>query len=264
MLPAPPVNPVLLHAGPLWIRWYGVILALALVASLALTSWLWRRAGRSVDQLFDLAFWVVLAGFIGARLYHVVNEWPTYLAHPSEIVAIWHGGLAIHGALLFGVLALWWFVRRYGLPFASTLDLAAPGVALGQAIGRFGNYINQELFGRPTQLPWGLPVDVAHRPVGYEAFTTFHPTFLYESLGDVMLALGLTLWLVRGKPKPGTVILTYLALSSLVRAGTELLRIDRVPVIAGARLPLLVSLVLAGGAILWLIILLRRRNHSPL
>jgi phosphatidylglycerol:prolipoprotein diacylglycerol transferase len=237
-----------------------VILALALAAALVLTRWLWRRAQRTEEHLFDLTFWVVLAGFIGARLYHVVNEWPTYAAHPFEIFAVWHGGLAIHGALLFGALTVWWFVRRRKLPFASTLDLLAPGVALGQAIGRFGNYVNQELFGRPTQLPWGLPVDELHRPPGYESFNTFHPTFLYESLGDVTLALGLTFWLVKGKPKPGTVILTYLAFSSFLRAATELLRIDRVPVIADVRLPLIVSLLLAVSATAWLIILQRRTS----
>lgn len=249
-----------LHLGLLEIRWYGVILALALVAALMLSRWLWRRAQHREEDLFDLTFWVVLAGFVGARLYHVVNEWPTYAARPSEILAVWHGGLAIHGALLFGALTAWWFARRRKLAFASTLDLLAPGVALGQAIGRFGNYVNQELFGRPTQLPWGLPVDALHRPAGYESFNTFHPTFLYESLGDVALALGLTFWLVKGKPKAGTVILTYVALSSLLRAATELLRIDRVPVIADVRLPLIVSLALAVSATVWLIILQRRTS----
>ena len=145
MLPAPPSSPVLFHLGALSIRWYGVTLALALVAGLALSYWLWRKAKRVDDQLFDLAFWVVLAGFVGGRLYHVLNEWPSYRAHPGEIIAVWHGGLAIHGALLLGALALWLYTRRARLPFMRTLDLLAPGVALGQAIGRFGNYINQEL-----------------------------------------------------------------------------------------------------------------------
>lgn len=263
MLPAPPSSPVLFHLGALSIRWYGVTLALALVAGLALSYWLWRRAKRIDDQLFDLAFWVVLAGFVGGRLYHVLNEWPSYRAHPGEIIAVWHGGLAIHGALLLGALALWLYTRRARLPFLSTLDLLAPGVALGQAIGRFGNYVNQELFGKPTTLPWGLPVDLAHRPAGFETFATFHPTFLYESVGDIALAIGLTIWLVRGRPRPGTVFLVYLALTSVVRAATELLRIDRVPLVGDIRLPLLVSIFIALTATI-LLITLRRRKPSEI
>ncbi len=244
-------SPVVLTIGPFFLRWYGLLLAVGVLAAYGVSQRLARRYGYHPDAIAQAIVLGALAGFVGARLYHVVNEWSYYTAHPAEILAVWHGGLAIHGGILFGALTLLWFARRTRLRFWHLTDMFAPGVLLAQAIGRWGNYFNQELFGRPTSLPWGIPIDPANRPVGATGAEYFHPTFLYESLWDgigfVLLLLMHRHRLRRGAASPfreGTITMAYLVLYALGRVGTELLRIDDVPLLFGIRLPLLVSLVL--------------------
>jgi phosphatidylglycerol:prolipoprotein diacylglycerol transferase len=250
----------LLAVGGIQLRWYGALMAAAVAVGWMLAQV--RMRGRiASQQLADLFVWLVVAGFIGARLYHVLNEPAYYAAHPLEIFAVWNGGLAIHGALAFGAAAAWVWSRRRRIPFGWLLDRLAPAVALGQAIGRWGNYFNQELFGRPTDLPWGIPIDPANRPAAFVDSTYFHPTFLYESLGDLVIVAGL-LFLDRRWPRrpAGSLTLVYFAATAAVRLSTEFLRIDRVPVILGARLPLLTS-----GAILVaaLAVLIVRHARPP-
>lgn len=263
-------QPIVANLGPLTIHWYGLFLALAALAGYLV----FRRSGRAyrinLPDLENLFFWTVLFGFIGARLYHVLNEWDFYAAHPQDIVRIWNGGLAIHGALIAGGVVFMLYSRKRKLSFWLLADIVAPALVLGQAIGRWGNYFNQELFGRPTNLPWGIPIETINRPLDYIGSTYFHPTFLYESLGSLLLFL-LLLFLHRKrlqnqknadfKKTAGIIFLTYLIADSLIRFGTELLRVDRVPQVFDVRLPLLVSIAIAlGAAIVWLMMLRKERR----
>lgn len=258
-------HPLLGHIGALQLHWYGLLLALGALAGL----WAMVRLGKWYQipsaHLYDLFFYVLIGGLIGARLYHVLNEPAYYSQHPSEILKIWNGGLAIHGGMIVGVLIIWLFGRAKKISPWLLADITAVGLVLGQAIGRWGNYFNQELFGRPTLQPWGIPIDPLNRPAGYTDMVYFHPTFLYESLGCLAIAAVLW-WLHRRRQQKkdglgtGSIILVYLILYSLLRLAMELLRIDRVPVILGLRLPLLTSAVLIVVALLiWFI---RRATFS--
>lgn len=246
-------QPILDSLGPLTVHWYGLTLSLAALAGFFVLRQLGRRYGLRLSDLETLFFWIVIAGIIGARLYHVLNEWGYYTAHPADIVKIWNGGLAIHGGVLAGLVVVYFFARKKKISGWLLADLLAPALALGQAIGRWGNYFNQELFGRPTDLPWGIPIDAFNRPPEYILSKYFHPTFLYESLGS--LAVFVILIILHRKRlnqknnhtafPAGLIVLIYFIMEPLVRIGTEWLRIDRVPIIAGVRLPLLVSIIIA-------------------
>lgn len=262
---------LLLTLGSFRLHWYGLMLALAALVGYFVISRLARRYQLKDETVLDLFLALLIVGFVGARLYHATNEWAFYAARPAEIVKVWNGGLAIHGALLAGLAALWFFARRRKLSFWWLIDLLAPGVILGQAIGRWGNYFNQELFGRPTTLPWGIPIDLMNRPADYRQFTYFHPTFLYESLGA--LAIFLVLWWLHRRRilkqrlgpwrTPGAIALTYFILYSVLRLSTESLRIDRTPIIAGWRLPMITSVVLIALAIItWWWLIRRERVKS--
>lgn len=255
-------SPVLFKLGSLPLYWYGLFYAVAIVFGYLLTHWLLKKQSQSINQEFqassfklqanlpDLTFALIVIGLIGARIYHVLNEPAYYFANPSQIFAVWNGGLAIHGAIIADAIFLWFYARFYDLDYLRLLDLFAPALLLGQAIGRWGNYFNQELFGRPTSLPWGIPIDFINRPLGYESFTYFHPTFLYESLWDIV-GVVILLYLVNKKfqakndsmPQHGFIFFLYLVYVSLGRFLVELMRVDNVPLIFGLRLPMLVSIV---------------------
>lgn len=259
---------IFLTLGGLTIHWYGVTLALGALAGLLLLRRLGsarlageasRQRGFRDNDLGDLFLWALVGGFVGGRLYHVLNELGYYVAHPAQIFMVWQGGLGIHGALLSGLTVLILFARRRRLDTWKLLDVVTPAVALGQVIGRWGNYFNQELFGRPTSLPWGIPIDPALRPSQYAMAEFFHPTFLYESLGNLVI-LFLLLWIGRHKQWPtGTVALAYFIFYALLRILTESLRVDQTPIFAGVRLPILVSgvMILTAG-----IFLLHRFSHG--
>lgn len=264
-------QPLIGAIGGLQLHWYGLMLALGALAGLLVFRFLARRQGLAEEHVFDLFFYLLIFGFIGGRLYHVSNEWTYYGRHPADIVKVWNGGLAIHGAIIAGLIVLFVYARRKRLSAWLLADLLAPALVIGQAIGRWGNYFNQELFGRPTGLPWSIPIDLVHRPVGYQTFAYFHPTFLYESLGNIII-FGLLLWWLVRRPRlsgswwraEGGVVMAYFILYSALRAGTEWLRIDRVPHLAGLRLPLLVSLILIAAAAAGWVFLVRRyrRIHA--
>lgn len=196
---------------------------------------------------------LILVGLIGARLYYVLYAWSYYHNHLVEIVQLWQGGLAIHGTLIGGGLAAWWYARRHRLSFLLLIDLAVPAMALGQAIGRWGNYFNQELFGRPTALPWGIPIDPSHRPSAFASFEFFHPTFLYESALDLIL-VGVLVWLIRRWPnrRPGNIAAVYAIGYGIIRLAMEFLRVDYSPIVAGVRWAGVVSVALILGGWLWL------------
>jgi phosphatidylglycerol:prolipoprotein diacylglycerol transferase len=257
------VGPVALFGwqiGPVAIRWYGVLMATAMALGLWLAHREARRRGLDPESLLKAAELALLGGLVGARLYYVLFNLDYYGHSPGKIFALWEGGLAIHGGVLGGIAVggvyAWW--RR--LPLRRYLDVAAPSLALGQAIGRWGNFFNEEAFGRPTNLPWKLFVSPAHRPLQYAQAEYFHPTFLYESLWDLMVFA--VLWLAlreRLERAPGALFLAYLGLYSLGRLFTEGLRTD--PLMLGSlRVAQLVSLLGMAVAVVGVPMMLRRRR----
>lgn len=243
--------------GPLHIHWYGLCLVGGMLAALAVSFWLTDRYAIRRDDLFDLSFWLIIGGLVGARLYDVLLELPYYISHPWQILAIWQGGLAIHGAILAGLIIIFIFARRKRIDFFKISSLLVPGVALGQAIGRWGNYFNQELFGQPTDLPWGIPISVMNRPAAYVTGSYFHPTFLYESLGCLMIFILLTALNLRAIRKNRLSrrfyvwsLGLYMILYSILRFSLEYIKIDATPCLLGMRWPQLASLLLAAGGII--------------
>lgn len=248
------------YIGPVFIYYYGIILMLGAVAAAFLADREARRRGQNPDLVWDALVWVLIAGIIGARIWHILTPPPSmveagittkyYLTHPLDALWIRRGGLGIPGAVIGGVVALYWFCRRRKISFATWVDIAAPAVALGQAIGRWGNFTNQELYGAPTTLPWGIPI--AHE-TGYPPGTRFHPLFLYESLWNLANMFFL-LWLGRrfaDRLKPGDIFLTYLVTYPVGRFFFEFLRLDAAQV-AGININQTVMLIVALGAALFL------------
>lgn len=224
-------GPIIFELGPLAIRWYGVLIASAVLIGVTLSQYLAKRRHVNPELLGDLVVWLVLAAIPGARLYYVLFEWEQYQQNPANIIAIWKGGIAIHGAIIGGAIAALIFARLNKISFWQLADLVAPSLILGQAIGRWGNFFNSEAFGSPTNLPWKLYIPLDRRPLGYADFDYFHPTFLYESLWNLMV-FGILLFLffrdLRGKPKlkVGTLFLVYMAAYSSGRIWIEGLRTD--------------------------------------
>jgi prolipoprotein diacylglyceryl transferase len=256
-----PSNGVL-HLGPVPIRAYALcIIAGIVVAVLVGDRRLQARGGRK-GLVADVAVWAVPFGLVGARLYHVITDPELYWgAHGQGTVAaleIWKGGLGIWGGIAGGALGAWIAARRYAIPYATLADAVAPGLALAQAIGRWGNYFNQELFGRATSLPWAVKIDAAHAPGGVAG--TFHPTFLYESLWDLGVAL-LVIWADRKwRLGHGRAFALYVAAYTAGRGWIEALRIDDTHRFLGLRLNDWTSIVLFAAAVTYLVL---RRHSGP-
>jgi phosphatidylglycerol---prolipoprotein diacylglyceryl transferase len=250
---------IALQIGPLAIRWYGLLIASGVMLGTSLAHREAIRRGQDPDQLLNLIVVAVLSALLGARLYYVAFNWEYYGGQLAKVFAIWEGGLAIHGGLIAGAIATILYCRWMGLSVLVTTDILAPGVAIGQAIGRWGNFFNQEAFGIPTDLPWRLYIDPYHRPPQLKAFEYFHPTFLYESLWN--LAVFCVLWFVlrrRLESKPGALTLWYLGLYSLGRFFVEGLRIDSL-MLGSIRAAQAMSLVLMAAAIVGLALVMRKR-----
>jgi len=255
-------GPVALEMGPLSIRWYGILMACAMAIGLWLAYREARSRGVNADDLLKTSELALVGGLIGARLYYVVFSWDYYRQFPLKVLAVWEGGLAIHGGLLGGLLLgggyAWW--RR--LPLARYLDIVAPSLALGQAIGRWGNFFNEEAFGRPTDLPWKLYISPAQRPLPYLREEFFHPTFLYESLWDLaVFGLLVLVFRKRLERSPGTLALVYLGLYSAGRFWVEGLRTDSL-MLGSVRVAQLVSLIGMALAVALVPLLLRRAPRS--
>ena len=213
--------------GPLVVRWYGILMAVAIVVGLWLGHREAQREKLPADDIISAAQWAILAGLVGARLYEVIFNWDYYGQYPAKIVAVWEGGLAIHGGLIVGPLVGAFLAWRWRLPVLRGFDVAAPSIAIGQAIGRWGNFFNEEAFGRPTNLPWKLYISPAHRPPGFGQFEYFHPTFFYESVWDFAVFVVLVAWLrPRLREHPGALFFTYIGLYSIGRFAIEALRLD--------------------------------------
>jgi len=223
-------NPVAFSLGPVDVRWYALFILSGMICGIGLSYWLAGRRGLDPDFLLDMAPWIVLIGIVGARVYYVLLKPGFYLEHPMEAINVRLGGLTIHGAIVAGVLTMIVLCRMHGQPFFRWADVMAPGLALGQALGRWGNWANQEAFGTPTTLPWAVHIDPSRRPPGYEQYATFHPTFLYESLFNLLNAIVLTV-LVLNLPKlrhlrAGDVAWIYLIAYGIARFVIESDRTD--------------------------------------
>jgi len=248
--------------GPFPIRAYAFAIILGIVVAIWLTDRRWVARGGRPGTTADVAVWAVPFGIVGGRIYHVITSPQAYFGaggHPVDAVKIWQGGLGIWGAVAFGALGAWIGCRRRGILLPPFADAIAPGLALAQALGRWGNWFNQELFGRPTTLPWGLEIDPAHRPAGYEQYATFHPTFLYESLWCVVIAIVLIWADRRFTMGHGRVFLLYIALYTTGRFGFELVRIDDANRIFGLRVNTWVAGIAFIGSVVALVWSARNR-----
>lgn len=240
------------HLGPFPVRAY----ALCILAGIVLAIWLGQRRlterGGPPGAVADVAIWAVPFGIVGGRLYHVISSPDAYFGpdgDPAKALRIWEGGLGIWGAIALGAVGAAIGCRRAGLRLSTFADAVAPGVLLAQAVGRLGNWFNQELFGGPTTLPWALAIDPQYRPAGYEEFATFHPTFLYELLWNVAAALVL-LWLdKRFRLGHGRMFWAYVALYTLGRVWIEAVRIDDAERVLGLRLNIWTSILLFALAV---------------
>ena len=259
-IPAPSVRQISL--GPFDIRLY----ALSLLAGVAVATWLtmrrWTARGGDADLVFEVALWSVLAGIIGGRLYHVITSWDQLGDEWYAPFAVWEGGLGIWGGVLAGVLTGAYITHRRGESVFAMMDAAAPGILIAQGIGRLGNYFNQELFGGPTDLPWGLEVTPGYRPEGDELNLTYHPTFLYEMLWNFAGA-ALIIWIGhRFRIKAPGLFCLYVAIYSLGRIFWEQLRVDPSHMFLGQRLNFYVALTLLIGASIAFVWSQRREDHE--
>ncbi len=249
--------------GPLPIRAYALAIVLGIVVAIWLGNKRYVARGGKPGVILDIAIWAVPFGIIGGRLYHVVTDWQIYFGSEGKgliaALRIWDGGLGIWGAVALGALGAWIGARRTGVMLPPVADAIAPGIALAQAIGRWGNYFNQELFGSPTDLPWGLEIAIENRPPGYEQFVTFHPTFLYESLWLVGVAL-VVIWADRRfRMGHGRAFALYVLLYTVGRGWIEMLRIDSANQILGVRLNVWTSVIVGLGALAYIVISARLR-----
>lgn len=248
-----------LELGPLTLRMYGLCIALGVIAAVAISSKRWEARGGDPDDISTIALWAVPAGVIGARLYHVATDWKKYQGDWASALNITEGGLGIPGGVALGVVVGIVVVRRKHLPVRPLLDVVAPGIPVAQAIGRLGNWFNQEVFGRPTSLPWGLEIDPENRPPGYESSETFHPTFLYEGLWNLALA-GLLIRLDKQRRlRDGELFGLYVVGYAIGRLWVESLRIDEASLILGVRVNIWMSIIVAATAVAVMVI--NRRRH---
>jgi phosphatidylglycerol:prolipoprotein diacylglycerol transferase len=250
-------GPIIWEIGPLAIRWYGLLIASAVLIGFNLSKYLAKRRQVKPELIEDLIIWLILGSIFGARLYYVLFKWQDYSQNPGEIFAIWHGGIAIHGAIIAGVIVILIFARIHKVSFWQIVDLIAPSLILGQSIGRWGNFFNSEAFGDPTNLPWKLYIPPANRPLELIQFEYFHPTFLYESLWNIgvfVLLMWLFFWGLKhpGRLKVGTITFIYLIAYSSGRIWIEGLRTDSL-MLGPLRIAQVVSLVAIAFGLLGLI-----------
>ena len=235
------------------LRAYGLMIALGVLAA----AWLFHRRfiarGHSPELASSVTVWAVIAGLIGSRIYHVITDWKTYEGNWGEAWQIWEGGLGIPGAVATAAAFMWVYARRKKILLSDIADSVAPALPLGQAIGRWGNWFNQELYGRPTDLPWGLEIDREHRRSQYLDDETFHPTFLYECIWNLAL-VGVLLWVnKRFTLKPGRLFGLYVLGYALGRLWIETIRIDYASQLGGVRVNIWVMLALIIGSVVYLL-----------
>jgi prolipoprotein diacylglyceryl transferase len=253
------------YLGPVPIRAYALCIIAGILVAVWLTRRRWAAAGGNPDDVTDVVMWAVPFGIVGGRLYHVITDPELYFTaghEPIRALFIWDGGLGIWGAVALGAVGAWIGCRRKGIRLADFADALAPGLVLAQAIGRWGNYFNQELYGAPTTLPWGLWIDPANRPADTPDVALYQPTFLYESLWDLGV-LVLLLWAgKRFALRDGRLFALYVAAYTVGRAWVEALRVDHANHFLGLRLNDWTSLIVFAGAVTYLIVRRPRHHHS--
>ena len=251
------------NLGPVPLRGYALAIVLGIIAAIWIGERRWVARGGKPGEVSDLAVWAVPFGLVGGRLYHVITDYENYFGgdnNPITALYLWRGGLGVWGAIAMGALGVVIGARRKGIRVLPVLDAMAPGVLVAQAIGRWGNWFNQELFGRPTDLPWGLEIDLDNRPVGYTGAETFHPTFLYEFLW-CLAAFAVVVWADRRfRLGHGRVVALYVMAYTLGRGWIEMLRIDDVQMqdVLGVRLNVWTSIVLFAAAATYFVVVGRR------
>jgi prolipoprotein diacylglyceryl transferase len=262
-LSIPSPSDAIWYLGPVPIRGYALSIILGIIVAIWLAERRWVARGGQSGEIADLAVWGIPFGLIGGRLYHVLTDNNLYFGegrNPIEALYIWRGGLGIWGAIAMGALGIIIAARRKGIRLLPVLDAIAPTVLVAQAIGRWGNWFNQELFGKPTDLPWALEIDAEHRPPGYFLDDTFHPTFLYEFLWNLG-AFGFVVWADRRfRLGYGRVAALYVMAYTLGRGWIEMLRIDNVELqnVGGLRFNVWTSIVLFVAAAIYFVVSLRR------
>jgi prolipoprotein diacylglyceryl transferase len=260
-IPPPPSNGF--HIGPAFFHFYGLMIAIGVLFAFWLARRRWQQAGHDPTEIEVPGIWAVVAGFIGGRLAYVSTHTGEFSGRWLHVFAIWEGGLALYGGLTLGILTGIFVAWRRGMPLPLVLDAAIPGIPLAQAFGRWGNYFNQELFGTPTRLPWALEVDPAFRPAKYQQFATFHPTFLYESIWNLLIVAVLLYLSARRTLRAGSIVLCYLLLYGLGRFLLELIRTDTTFRLLGLSRNAWVSLAVTVGAAVWLYLRERGRPQEP-
>ncbi len=249
------------YLGPLPIRAYALCIVAGVVLSLWLSERRWRERGGPAGTVYDVAVWAIPFGLVGARLYHVLSSPDAYFGpdgSPVKALYVWEGGLGIWGAVALGAVGAWIGVRRAGVKLPPFADAVAPGIVLAQAVGRWGNWFNQELFGKPTDVAWALEIDPLNRPTGYEQFSTFHPTFLYECLWNLAV-VAVVIWVDRRRRLGhGRAFALYVALYTLGRTWIEALRIDDAEMIGPFRLNVWTSVIVFVLAVAYIVVVGRR------
>jgi prolipoprotein diacylglyceryl transferase len=248
-IPSPSVNGF--HLGPAFIHFYGLMYVVGITLAVIITRRRWQVLGGNPDLVGEVALWAVPAGIIGGRIYFDITTPSDIPHHWWGAFAVWSGGLGIWGGVAAGAAAGIWRVRRSGASAGQFANAVAPALLVAQAIGRIGNYFNQELFGKPSGLPWALQISLSHRPSGYLGYTTFQPTFLYEMIFDLALAAGLV-WLGHHRQiRPWGLFALYIAGYSAFRIFEESLRIDSSVHFLGLRLNFYVAVVLTLAGLAW-------------
>jgi phosphatidylglycerol:prolipoprotein diacylglycerol transferase len=268
------MDQIAFRIGPIAVHWYGILIVAGILAATYLSAYLARLRGQDPEFVWDALVWCVLLGVVGARLYHVLTPTPSmgvgrwyYFEHPAQIFAIWEGGLGIYGAVAGGALGLYIATRSTKEPLLKWMDTIVPGLVLAQAVGRWGNYINQELYGKPTDLPWAIYIEPRFRLPGYEMYELFHPTFFYESMWNLAacLALVYVIWRYRGKLIPGVTTSVYFISYSVIRFLLEFIRLDAASVgpVAIAQIVALVIIAAFSVFLVYQVRRYRRGGESP-
>ncbi|MGD9099721.1 MAG: prolipoprotein diacylglyceryl transferase [Anaerolineae bacterium] len=261
-----------IHLGPLYIRFYALALLAGILAAAALIAYRTRRYGHDPERLWDGLIWVVIAGIVGARIYHVLTPPPSmgitpleYIKRPLDAIDTRQGGLGLPGALIGGALAVFFYTRYHKLNFLVWADLAIPGVALGQAVGRLGNFFNQELYGKPTDLPWAVTIKPQYRLAEYADYARFHPMFLYEMIWNLLICGGL-MWVHRRfteRVKPGDLLALYLIFYFGGRFFLEFIKLDAPVFGQGLTIAQVVSVLSVAGGLTFLAVRHRRADKAP-
>jgi phosphatidylglycerol:prolipoprotein diacylglycerol transferase len=254
-----------IHLGPLYIRFYALLLISGMVVGAYIAARRAPRFGLEPKYIWDGLTWAIIPGLIGARIYHILTPSPAsglttqyYLENPLQMLAIWNGGLGIYGGIIGGIIGIWLYARRHKQPLLRWLDLVAPSMAIGQAIGRWGNFVNQELYGAPSDLPWAIYIAPINRLSGYAEFERFHPLFLYESLwmlGTALILIGLA-QRFHAQGRHGDLTLLYIISYAIIRFLLDFLRLDShgiqgIPALTTAQIVSLVAMSVAAGLLIF-------------